>query len=79
MPTVAPKNSTPLPPVKAAADAPTQINDVTTTGPAENTAVQNTATGKKKKKKNPKPKFKGSEESSSKHKRKKGLKKLNPF
>ncbi len=78
MPTVAPKNSTPLPPVKAAADAPTQINDVTTTGPAENTAVQNTATGKKKKK-NPKPKFKGSEESSSKHKRKKGLRKLNPF
>jgi outer membrane protein assembly factor BamD len=78
MPTVAPKNSTPLPPVKAAADAPAQINDVTQTGPAENTAVQNTATGKKKKK-NPKPKFKGSEESSSKHKRKKGLRKLNPF
>ena len=79
LPTVAPKNNTPLPAAKAAAVAPTQVNDVTQTGPGENTANQNKQATGKKKKKNPKPKFNGSEESSSKHKKKKGLRKLNPF
>lgn len=79
LPTVAPKNNTPLPAAQAAAVAPTQVNDVTQTGPGENTANQNKQATGKKKKKNPKPKFNGSEESSSKHKKKKGLRKLNPF
>lgn len=79
LPTVAPKDSTPLPPVKSAAEAPAQVNDVTPSAHPENTVGENTVATGKKKKKNPKPKFSGSEESSSTHKKKKGLHKLNPF
>ena len=79
LPTVAPKDSTPLPAAQRAASAPTQVNDVTQTGPAPNTVDENTASTGKKKKKNPKVKFNGNEESSSKHKKKSGLRKLNPF
>ena len=77
--TVAPPNSTPLPAVQKAAPAPGQVNDVTHTGQPINTVNQTTATIGKKKKKNPKPRFEGKEESSSTHKKKKGLHKLNPF
>ncbi|HET9098952.1 MAG TPA: outer membrane protein assembly factor BamD [Acidobacteriaceae bacterium] len=77
--TVAPPNSTPLPAVQKAAPAPDQVNDVTQTGHSVNTVNEATATNGKKKKKNPKPQFKGKEESSSTHKKKKGLHKLNPF
>ena len=78
--TVAPKDNTPLPATQAPADAPNQVNDVTHTGQAVNTANQNDAvSGKKKKKKNPKPQYNSHDESSSKHKKKKGLDKLNPF
>ncbi len=68
---VGPANSTPLPPVEKAGTAPDAINDV---NPATQPATQ-VKTGKK----NPKPEFDKSEESSSKHKKKKGLDKLNPF
>jgi outer membrane protein assembly factor BamD len=77
--TVAPPNSTPLPAVQKAAPAPDQVNDVKPTGQPVNTVDQTTATNGKKKKKNPKPQFEGKEESSSTHKKKKGLHKLNPF
>ena len=77
LPTVAPKDSTPLPSAQAPTEAPDQINDVPRGGHAVNTANDNTATSGKKK--NPKPKFKAGDESSSKHKKKKGLDKLNPF
>ncbi len=76
LPTVAPKDNTPLPATQKAADAPNQINDVPHGGQPVNVANQ-TTTAHGKKKKN--PKFNGSEESSSKHKKKKGLRKLNPF
>ena len=79
LPTVTPPNSTPLPAAEKAAPAPDQVNDVTQTGHPVNTVDQTTATNGKKKKKNPKPKFEGKEESSSTHKKKKGLHKLNPF
>ncbi|MGC9292008.1 MAG: outer membrane protein assembly factor BamD [Acidobacteriaceae bacterium] len=79
LPTVAPKDNTPLPATQAPAEAPNQINDVTHPGQAVNTANQNNATQSKKKKKNPKPKYSSKDESSSKHKKKKGLDKLNPF
>jgi outer membrane protein assembly factor BamD len=80
LPTVAPKDNTPLPVATKAAAAPDQVNDVTPNSHPVNTVDENTATvGKKKKKKNPKPKFTGGEESSSTHKKKKGLHKLNPF
>lgn len=68
---VGPANSTPLPAVEKAGAAPDAVNDV---NPALEAPAQ-TATGKK----NPKPAFDKGEESSSKHKKKKGLDKLNPF
>ncbi|MHB8301314.1 MAG: outer membrane protein assembly factor BamD [Acidobacteriaceae bacterium] len=77
LPTVAPKDSTPLPAAQRAASAPTQINDITHTGPSANSVDQNTASNGKKK--NPKVKFHGKDESSSKHKKKTGLRRLNPF
>lgn len=69
---VGPANATPLPPVEKAAQAPDAINDVQPgTQPAAQAPNPN---GKK-----TKPAFDDSSESSSKHQKKKGLKKLNPF
>ncbi len=79
LPTVTPPNSTPLPAVQKAAPAPDQVNDIKQTGQPVNTVDQTTASNGKKKKKNPKPQYEGKEESSSTHKKKKGLRKLNPF
>jgi outer membrane protein assembly factor BamD len=79
LPAVAPKDNTPLPAAQAPAEAPNQVNDVTHPGQAVNTANQNNVTQSKKKKKNLKPKYSSKDESSSKHKKKKGLDKLNPF
>ncbi len=73
---VGPNTPTALPPVDKPAAAPDQINDVKPTGQAQVTT--GTTTGKVGKK-NPKPAYNGSEESSSKHKKKKGVDKLNPF
>ena len=78
LPTVAPKDSTPLPTTQAPTEAPDQVNDVPRGGHAVNTANDNADTSGKKKK-NPKPKYNSGQESSSKHKKKKGLDKLNPF
>jgi outer membrane protein assembly factor BamD len=76
LPTVAPKDNKPLPEATPAAAAPDQINDVPPSGHQVNTANENPeAKGKK----HPKPKFYDDAESSSKHKKKKGLHRLNPF
>jgi outer membrane protein assembly factor BamD len=68
-----PENATPLPAAEKAAAAPETVNDVASKPqPAAQAA---NAKGKK----NPKPAFDKGDESSSKHKKKKGLDKLNPF
>lgn len=70
---VGPENATPLPPVEKAGDAPDAVNDIKPgTQPAAQVADPNS-------KKKVKPEFDNDVESSSKHKKKKGLKKLNPF
>jgi outer membrane protein assembly factor BamD len=70
---VGPPNSTPLPAAEKATGTPDVVNDVQNhPQPAAQAANVN---GKKK----PNPAFDKSEESSSKHKKKKGLAKLNPF
>ena len=72
LPKVGPADNTPLPSVEKPAEAEAQHNDVTG-GAAPGNVVTN---GKKK---NPKVKVDESKESSSKHKKKKGLDKINPF
>ncbi len=77
---VGPTNNQPLPPVEKAAEAPAQTNDVKSGAAAQvQTGTDTGATNGKSKKKTPAPKFDSSDESSSKHKKKKGLDKLNPF
>src|SRR5271156_1727156 len=70
---VGPANNQPLPAVDKPAAAPNQINDVKSGGAQVNTGA--TATGKK----NKKAPYDSKDESSSKHKKKKGLAKVNPF
>jgi outer membrane protein assembly factor BamD len=70
---VGPTNNQPLPPVDKPAEAPDQINDVKSGGAQVSTGT--TATSKKGKK----APYDSKDESSSKHKKKKGLSKLNPF
>jgi len=69
---VGPPNAAPLPPVEKAATAPDPINDAATV--KQPAAQAPPANGKK-----PKPTTDKNTESSSKHKPKKGLGKLNPF
>jgi outer membrane protein assembly factor BamD len=76
--TVAPTDNKPLPPIEKPADAPAQTNDVHN-APQVQTGTDTGANANAKKKKTPAPKFDSSDESSSKHKKKKGLDKLNPF
>jgi outer membrane protein assembly factor BamD len=69
---VGPENATPLPAAEKPAGAPEQVNDI---APGTQPAAQApNANGK-----NPKPEFDKDDQSSSKHKKKKGLGKLNPF
>jgi outer membrane protein assembly factor BamD len=69
-----PTNNAAPPPIEKPAAAPDAVNDVVPSAqPAQ--SAQTAANGKK----NPKPAFDNDEESSSTHKKKKGLKKLNPF
>ncbi len=70
---MAPEDSSPLPPVEAPAAAPDQVNDAAgkQTPPAQVKDPNQ--------KKNPKPAYDKNDESSSKHKKKKGADKLNPF
>ncbi|MDE3105076.1 MAG: outer membrane protein assembly factor BamD [Acidobacteriota bacterium] len=69
---VGPVDATPLPAVEKPAAAPDQINDIK---PGTQPAAQTPAADGKK----AKPEFDKGDESSSKHKKKKGLDKLNPF
>ena len=70
---VGPKDNSALPPIEAPAAAPDQVNDVAGTKqpPAETKPAGQ--------KKNPKPAYDKNDESSSTHKKKKGVDKLNPF
>jgi outer membrane protein assembly factor BamD len=70
---VGPANATPLPAVEKAAPAPDAVNSV---NPATQPPAQ---VAPAKGKKTPNPDFDKGEESSSKHKKKKGLSKLNPL
>jgi outer membrane protein assembly factor BamD len=70
---VGPVNATPLPAAEKPAEAPDAVNDVASK--PQPAAQAPNANGKK----NSKPEFDKSDESSSKHKKKKGLSKLNPF
>ena len=72
---VRPPNTT-LPPVEKPAEAAAQINDVHGNAAQVQTG---TSAGVTKGKKPKAPKYDSSDESSSKHKKKKGLDKLNPF
>jgi outer membrane protein assembly factor BamD len=74
--TIAPAN-TQLPPIDKPAEAPMQTNDVHNAATVQTGTDAGAANGKKKK--TPAPKYDSSDESSSKHKKKKGIDKLNPF
>jgi outer membrane protein assembly factor BamD len=69
---VGPENNTPLPAIEKAGDAPDAVNDI-------KPGTQPAAQAPNPKGKKTKPEFDKSDESSSKHKKKKGLDKLNPF
>jgi outer membrane protein assembly factor BamD len=69
---VGPTNNTPLPAVEKAGDAPDAVNTI-------QPGTQAAAQAPNPKGKKTKPGFDKSDESSSKHKKKKGLDKLNPF
>ncbi|MEO8737149.1 MAG: outer membrane protein assembly factor BamD, partial [Edaphobacter sp.] len=69
---IGPENATPLPAVEKAGDAPDAVNDI-------KPGTQPAAQAPNPKGKKTKPAFDKSDESSSKHKKKKGLDKLNPF
>jgi outer membrane protein assembly factor BamD len=69
---VGPENATPLAPVEKPAAAPETVNDIASK--PQPAAQAPNANGK-----NSKPEFDKGDESSSKHKKKKGLSKLNPF
>jgi outer membrane protein assembly factor BamD len=71
-------DNTPLPAVEKPAEAAAQTNDVHN-APATVQTGTDAGTVNGKKKKTPAPKYDASDESSSKHKKKKGLDKLNPF
>lgn len=73
---VGPTNTATPPPAEKPEAAPDAINDVSPSAQPAAQPAQATANGKKK---NPKPAFNDDEESSSTHKKKKGLKKINPF
>ena len=70
---VGPSNATALPPVEKAEPAPDTINEVL--GKPQPAAQEKDPN----KKKNPKPAFDKEDESSSRHKKKKGVDKINPF
>ena len=72
--TVGPTNTTALPAIEKAAPAPDQVNDIQP-GTAQPAAQAPSDNGKKTKA----PTFNKGDESSSKHKKKKGVDKLNPF
>ena len=68
---VGPENAAPLAPIERAGAAPSTVNEIS--------APQAAAQAPKANGKKTKPEFDKADESSSKHKKKKGLKKINPF
>ena len=72
-------DNTPLPPVEKPAEAAAQTNDVHNAPATVQTGTDAGTANGKKKKKTPAPKYDSSDESSSKHPKKKGIDKLNPF
>ncbi len=76
---VGPANTAPLPPIEKPAEAPAQINDVHNAAQVQTGTDAGATAANGKKKKTPAPKYDSSDESSSKHKKKKGIDKLNPF
>jgi outer membrane protein assembly factor BamD len=72
----APTTPKPLPAIDKPADAASQVNEVPAGGSAAQVQTGATATGKQAKKKNA---YNKKDESSSKHKKKTGVDKLNPF
>jgi outer membrane protein assembly factor BamD len=72
-------NNEPLPAIEKPAEAPTQTNDVRPGAAAQVQTGTDAGAINGKKKKTPAPKYDSSDESSSKHKKKKGIDKLNPF
>jgi len=72
---VGPTNNAVAPPIEKPAAAPDAVNDVVHSEQPAGQPTQAAANGKK----NPKPAFDKGEESSSTHKKKKGLSKINPF
>jgi len=72
---VGPTNNATPPPIEKPAEAPAQVNDVVHSEQPAGQPTQGAANGKK----NPKPAFDKGDESSSTHKKKKGLAKINPF
>ena len=75
---VAPQSQV-LPPIEKPAEATPQTNDVHGAAQVQTGTDAGTTTNGKKKKKTPAPKLDSSDESSSAHKAKKGIDKLNPF
>jgi outer membrane protein assembly factor BamD len=73
---VGPKDTAALPPIEKPAAAPDQVNDLNGQPSQAQPPAQTKTDGKKK---NPKQAYDKDDESSSKHKKKKGLDKLNPF
>ncbi|HMG03512.1 MAG TPA: outer membrane protein assembly factor BamD [Edaphobacter sp.] len=72
---VGPTNNATPPPIEKPAVAPDAVNDVVPSEQPKGQPTQAAAKGKK----NPKPAYDKGEESSSTHKKKKGLSKINPF
>lgn len=75
LPTIHPDNAA-LPPIEKPAPAAPQVNEVP---PGAAAAQVQTGTGDSSARKKKAPAYKSSVESSSKHKKKKGVKKINPF
>ena len=72
-------NNQPIPAIEKPAEAPVQTNDVHAATAAQVQTGTDAGATKGKKKKTPAPKYDSSDESSSKHPKKKGIDKLNPF
>ena len=76
---VGPVDNQPLPPVDKPAAAPAQVNEIPSGAAGAQGMAGANATARANGKRHPKPKYYKKNESSSKHKKKKGLDKLNPF
>jgi len=76
---VGPSDATPIPAPDKAAEAPSQVNDVKAAAAPATVTTGTTSAAAANSKKGDRGKYDPKDESSSKHKKKKGLDKLNPF